>query len=99
MYKRNVSRRSIRGICKGSICITWSTNKNHIGLRPKVCGSILGGLYGKTRDLNSDFNSILPINKWTNRKTELDVRAVSIILRQLHTKQLGIVTTSCIVCI
>ena len=63
MYKRDVSRRFVRGIYKGSVCMTWGTSENHIGLRPKVCGSILGGLYSKTKNLNDDFNGISPINR------------------------------------
>jgi len=63
IYQRNVSRRFVKGIYKGSVCITWGTSENHIGLRSKVCGSILESLYSKTKDLNSDFNNILPINR------------------------------------
>ncbi len=52
------------------------TNKDHIGLRPKVYNSILENLYSKIKNPNGDFNSILPINGWINKKTELDIRAV-----------------------
>ena len=97
MHRKNVSRRLIGGIYEGSICMTQGTSEDHIGLRPKVCGSILGGLYSKTKDLNSNFNSILSINKQINRKTEPDVRTVFTTLCQLHTEQLGIIVTSYIV--
>jgi len=63
IYKGDISKGFVRGICKGNIYITWGTNENHIKLRPKVCGSILKNLYSKTKDPNSDFNGILPINK------------------------------------
>ncbi len=76
MYKRNVSRGLIKDICEGSICMTWGTSENHIGLRSKVYGSILGDLYSKTGNLNSDFNGILPIDRRVNKETKPDVRAV-----------------------
>ena len=42
----------------------WPSKKlDYIRLRSKVCDSILGSFYNKTKDLNSDFNGILPINK------------------------------------
>jgi len=63
IYRRDISRRFVRGICKGSVCTTWGTNEDHIGSRPKVYSSILGSLYGKAKDLNGDFNGILPINR------------------------------------
>ena len=63
IYKRNVNRGLIKGIYKGSIYIIQSTNKNHIGSGPKVHSSILKGLYSKTKNLNNDFNNILPINR------------------------------------
>ena len=63
IHGRDISKGLIKGIYKGSICITWGANENHIRSRPKICGSILGSLYNKTRDLNSDFNSILPIDR------------------------------------
>ena len=63
MYRRDISRGFIRSLYKGSVYTTQGTSENHIGLRPKIHGSILGSLYNKTRDLNSDFNSILSANK------------------------------------
>ena len=63
MYRRDVSKGLIGGICEKNVCTTWGTNEDHIGLRPKVYNSILENLYSKTKDLNGDFNSILPINK------------------------------------
>jgi len=63
VYKGNISRKSIKGIYKGSIYMTQSTNKDYIRSRPKVHGSILGGLYSKTRNPNSNFNSVPPTNR------------------------------------
>ena len=80
MYRRNVNKGFIRGIYKGSIYITWGTSKNHIGLRLKVCGSILKSFYSKIRNLNGDFNGILFIDKQANRKVKLDAKAVSMSL-------------------
>ena len=56
--------------------MTWGTNENHIGSRPKVRDGILGNVYSEIRNLNGDFNSILPINRWTNRMVELDIGTV-----------------------
>ena len=61
--------------------MTWGISENHIRLKPKVCGSILGSLYNKTRDLNGDFNSISPIDRWINKETELDVKTIPMTLR------------------
>ena len=83
IYRRDVSRRFVRGIYKGSVCIIWSTSKNYIGLRPEVCSSILGSLYSKTGNLNGDFDGILFINRWINGMIELDVRIVFMSLCQL----------------
>jgi len=58
----------------------WGINENHIRSRFKVCGSILGSLYSKAKNLNGDFNGILPIDRWINKKTELDIRTVFMIL-------------------
>jgi len=63
IYRKNVSKGFVKGIYKGNICMTQGTNENYIRSRPKVCGSILGSLYNKTRNLNSDFNGILPANR------------------------------------
>ena len=63
IYQRNVSKGFVGGICEKSIYIIWGTSKNHIGLRFKICGSILGNLYNKTKNPNGDFNSILFIDK------------------------------------
>ena len=60
--------------------MTQGTNEDYIGSRPKVRGSILRGLYSKTKNLNGDFNGILPINRQINREVELDVRTVPTIL-------------------
>ena len=80
IYRRNVNRGLIKGICKGNIYMTQSTSKDYIRLRPKVYGSILGSLYSKTRDPNSNFNSILSANRQINKEIKLDVRTVLIIL-------------------
>jgi len=80
IYKKNVSRGFIRGICKGNVYITQSTSENHIRSRPKVCNSILGSLYGKAKNLNGDFNGISPINGQINKKTKLNIRTVFITL-------------------
>ena len=80
MYRRDVSRGFIGGICEGSVCMIWGTSEDYIGLRPKVCGSILGSLYGKAKDLNGDFNSILPTDRQINKETEPDVKIVSMTL-------------------
>jgi len=63
IYRRDVNKGFVKGICKGSVCITWGTSENYIGLRPKVRGSILGSLYGKAKKLNGDFNGILPTDR------------------------------------
>ena len=76
IYKRNVSKGLIRGIYKGSIYMTQGISENHIGLRPKIYSSILGNLYSKIRNPNSDFNGILPTNGQTNKKIKLDIRTV-----------------------
>ena len=47
--------------------------------------------------MNNNVNSILFIDKWTNKMVEPDVKAVFMSLCQLHTKQLGITIISCIV--
>ena len=94
MYRRNVSKGLIGGIYKRSVYIIWGTSKDYIKLRPKVRGNILGSLYGKTRNPNSNFNGISPINGQTNGETELNIRTVFITLHQLHTEQLGIIITS-----
>ncbi len=63
MYRKDISRRFVRGIYKGSVYTTQGTSEDYIGLRPKVHGSILGSLYGKAKNLNGNFNGILPIDK------------------------------------
>ena len=97
IYRRDVSKGFVKDVYEGSIYTTWGTNKDYIGLRPEVCNSILGNIHSKTRDLNGDFNSILFVNRQTNKETKLDIKIIPTILRQLYTKQLGIVTTSYIV--
>ena len=74
--------------------MTWGASEDYIRSRPQVRGSILGGLYNKIRNPNGNFNNILPIDKWVNRKTKPDVKIVFIILCQLHTEQLGIAVTN-----
>ena len=86
IYRGNVSKGLIGGIYKGSVCITRGANEDHIGSGPKVCNSILGNLYSKTKDLNSNFNSILPIDGWINRKIELDNKIILTSLCQLYTE-------------
>ena len=54
-------------------------------------------LYGKTKNTNSDIDSILSINRWINRIIKLDIGAVFTILCQLYTEQLDIVVISYIV--
>src|SRR6266702_8398568 len=97
MYRENVSKGLVGGIYKGSIYMTQGTSEDHIRSRPKVCSSILGSIYSETKNLNSDFNSILSINRRTNGETKLDIRIVFTTLCQLHTEQLGIIITSYIV--
>ena len=63
MYRRDVSRRFVGGIYKGNIYTTQGTSENYIKSRPKVRGSILGNLYSKARNPNSNFNGISPINR------------------------------------
>jgi len=63
MYRRNVNKGLVKGICEGSVYITQGTSKDYIGLRPKVYSSILGSLYNKAGNPNGDFNSISFINK------------------------------------
>ena len=86
IYKGNISKGFIKGIYKGSVYTTWGTSEGHIRLRPKVHGSILGGLYSKIRDPNSNFNGILSINRRANKKTELDIKTVFTTLCQLYIK-------------
>src|SRR6266571_1884197 len=99
IYRKDVSRRFVKGIYKGNVCITWGTNKDHIGSRPKVRGSILGSLYSKARNPNGDFNNILPTNRQINGTTKPDTRIVPMTLRQLRTEQLGIIIINYTVCI
>ena len=86
IYRRNVSRGFIRGIYKGSIYAIRGTSENYIRLRPKVRSNILGSLYSKAKNPNSNFNGILPIDRWINKKTKPDVRTVFMPLCQLYTK-------------
>ena len=97
MHKRNVSKRFIGDLYKGSVCKTWSTSQNHIGPRFKICVSILGSIYSKTKNISNNVNSILFANKQINREIESDIGIVFMILRQLCTEQLGIIVISCIV--
>ena len=63
MYRGDISEGLVRDLYKRSIYTTQGTNENHIGLRFKVYGSILGSLYSKIGDPNSNFNSVLLINR------------------------------------
>ena len=99
MYRKNISRKFIKGICKRNIYTTWGTNKDRVKLRPKVYSSILGSLYSKTKNPNGNFNSILPTDKQTNKETKLNIKTVFTALYQLYTEQLGIIITSYTVCI
>ena len=80
MYRKDVSKGPVGNICERNVCTTRGTSENYIGLRPKVRGSILGGLYSKTREPNSDFNGILFINRQTDGETELDIKIILITL-------------------
>ena len=57
----------------------------------------MGGILGRTRCLSSNFYCILPINRWLDRETKLDVRVVSKILYKPRIEQLGIAITSYII--
>ena len=54
-------------------------------------------LYSKTKNINSDINSILSTNKWIDGTIKLDIGAVFTVLCNLCIEQLGIVIISCIV--
>ena len=56
-------------------------------------------LYSKTKNISGDINSILFIDRWTNRMVEPDIGTVFVLLCQSRIEQLGIVVTSYIVCI
>jgi len=43
--------------------MTQGISEDYIGLKPKVYSSILGSLYSKIKNPNSNFNNIPPINK------------------------------------
>jgi hypothetical protein len=45
--------------------------------RNKVCIKVLGNLYSRIRNLSSYINSILFTDGWINKKTKLNIRAVS----------------------
>ncbi len=57
----------------------------------------MGVLYSKTKNINSDINSILFTNGWTDKTVEPDIGTVFMALCKLYTEQLGIVVTNCIV--
>ena len=80
IYRRNVSRRPIRGLCQGNIYKAQSTSKNHIGSRPEICVGILGVFYSKTKNINSNVNSILFTDKWTNKTIKLNIKTVFVLL-------------------
>ena len=86
MYRGDVNRGLVRGLCKKNVCMTQGINEDYIGLKPKVYSSILKNLYSKTKNLNGNFNSILSINRQVNKETELDIKTVPITLHQLHTE-------------
>ena len=50
--------------------------KDYIRQRYKIYYSILKSLYSKMGNLSSNINSILPINRWTNREVKLNIRIV-----------------------
>ena len=54
------------------------------GLRPKVYNSILGNIYSIIKGINSNINSLLLIDRRTNKKVKLDTRIVSKILCELY---------------
>ena len=66
-------------------------------MRPKVCINVLEMLYNKTKNINSNIDSILSIDRQINKMVKSDIRAVFALLCQLYIKQLGIVITSYIV--
>ena len=73
------------------------TSEDHIRLRLEIYSNILGDLYSKVKNLNGNFNGILPIDRQVNKETKPDVRVVFMTLYQLCTEQLGIVIISYIV--
>jgi len=63
-----------------SVFMTWITRKNYIGQRPEICGSILGNFFSRARNLNSNVNSILPKDKWSDKETKLNIGIIFITL-------------------
>jgi len=86
MYRGDISEGLVRDLYKRSIYTTQGTNKNYIGLRPKVHGNILESIYSKAKNPNGNLNNILPIDKQANGKTESDTKIIPITLYQLHTE-------------
>ena len=68
-------------------------------MRSKIHVNVLGMFYSKTKNTNSNINSILPVNGWANKIVELDIKVIFIVLYKLCIKQLGIITTSHTVCV
>ena len=97
IYKGDVSRKSIKDLCQRSVYKTQGTNEDHIGLRPKVCISVLGILYSKTKNIDNDINSIPSINGQTNKTVKPDIGTVFTTLYKSCIEQLGIVVTSYII--
>ena len=59
----------------------------------------MGSIYSKIKNINSDINSILFINRQANKTTKPDIEIIFMTLYKPHTEQLGIVIISYIVCI
>jgi len=60
--------------------MTWITRQNYIGQRPEIYSSILGNLFSRTKNLNSNINSILSVDRWSDKETELNIGIVSMTL-------------------
>ena len=58
----------------------WSINKDYIKQRYKIYYKILKNLYSRIENLSSNINSILPIDRWIDKKIKLNTKTVSKIL-------------------
>ena len=76
IHQRDFSRRYSINLHKKSIYKIYSTSKDYIRQRYKIYYSILKSLYGRTRNLGSNINSLLFINRWANGEVKLDVGTV-----------------------
>ena len=76
MYNRDFSRRYSINLYKRSVCKIQSTNKDYIRQGHKIYYNILKSLYGRTGNLSSNIDSILPINGQINREVKLDIETV-----------------------